>query len=70
MFPGDSGTELDVGFLRSGRIFHSRKRRKTLTGRGSFNTTKEEEDYELALYFDEVSCSKEEDYHSISKGEE
>ena len=40
MFPRDSGTELEAGYLRSGRIFRSGKRRKTITGRGSCSTNR------------------------------
>ena len=46
MFLGDSETELEVGYLRSGRIFRSGKRRKTVTGRGSCIKTRGEY-YEL-----------------------
>ena len=69
MFPGDSGTELDVGYLRSGRIFRSGKRRKTVIGRGSCNMSRGE-DYELMSHFDEGSCDEEEEYQSIFEGEE
>ena len=34
MFPKDSGTELEVGCLRSGRIFRLGQRRNALLGRG------------------------------------
>ena len=33
MFPGSTKHELEVGFLRSGRIFRSGKRRKTVGDR-------------------------------------
>ena len=69
MFLGDSGIELEPGFLRSGRRFKSDKRRKTLLGRGSCNTNQEEEGYELASYLDEGSGDEEEEYQSISEGD-
>ena len=47
MFPGDSGTELDPDLLRSERRLRSDKRRKNMLGRGSCNTDREEEGYEL-----------------------
>ena len=40
MFPGDNGTELKTSYLRSGRIFRSGKRRKTVIGRESFSMTR------------------------------
>ena len=61
MFLGDSGTELESGCLRSKRGFRSGKRIKPLLGRGSCNTTREEEDYELASYLGEGSCDEEEE---------
>ena len=69
MFPGDSGTKLESVFLRSGRIFRYEKRRKTLFGRGSCCTDREEDGYELASYMDEDSCEEEEEYEPMSKGE-
>ena len=33
MFPGSTEPELEVGFLRSGRRFRSKKRRKKIGGR-------------------------------------
>ena len=68
MFPGESGVELDIGYLRSGRLFHLVKRRKFVTDIGSYIMIIGE-DYELALYFDEYSCDKEEEYQPISKEE-
>ena len=62
MFPGDSGTEVEVGCLRG------RKRRKTITIRGSYSATIEE-NYELMLYLDEGSCNEELEYQPISVGE-
>ena len=70
MFPRDSGTELESGCLRSGRRFRSRKRRKTLLGRGSCSTTREEEGYELPSHLDEGSYNREEEYQLISEGDE
>ena len=60
MFPRDSGTELESGFLRCGRRFRFDKQRKTMLGRGIFNTDREEEGYELVSYMDEGSCDEEE----------
>ena len=62
MFPGDSITELEPGFLRSRRRFKFGKRTKTQLERGSCNTYREEEGYEFASYLDEGSCDKEEEY--------
>ena len=70
MFPRDSGTELESGFLRRGRKFRYGKQRKTMLGRGNCSTNKEEEGYELALYLEEAYCDKEEEYQLISEGEE
>ena len=69
MFPGDSETELESGSLRSGRRFRSRKRRSTVTIRGSHGMTGVE-DYDLALHFDKGSCDEEEEYQPIPKKEE
>ena len=69
MFPGDSGIELQLGFLRSGRRFKSDKRRKTLLGRGSCSTNRDEEGYYLISYLDEGSCDEEEEYQLISEGD-
>ena len=69
MVPGDNITELQDSYLRSGRIFRSGKRRKTITGRGSCSTTRGW-DYELASHSDEGSCDKEEEYQLIYEGEE
>ena len=57
MFPGDSGTELEADYLRSGIIFRSGKRRKDVTRRGSFSTTGGE-DYELVSHVDKGSCNE------------
>ena len=64
MFPRDNGTELEAGYLRSGRRFRSRKRRKTLLGRGNFSTTREE-DYDLRSHVDEGYYDEEEEYQLI-----
>ena len=64
MFPGDSGTKLEAGYLRRGRRFRSGKRIKTLIGRGSYSTTRGEY-YELTSHFDEGSCNKEEKHQPI-----
>jgi len=47
MFPGDSETELEPGFLRSGRRFKSGKRRKNMLRTRICNIDQEEEGYEL-----------------------
>ena len=54
MFPGDNGTELEGGCLRSGRIFWLGKRRRTVTRSKSCSMTRGE-DYELMPPFDEGS---------------
>ena len=60
MFPRDSGTELEAGYLRSGGRFRLGKRRKTVIGIGSCSTTKGE-DYKIALQMDKGSCHKKEE---------
>ena len=70
MFPGESGTKLDPGFLRSGRRFGSDKICKTMFERGSCNTEQEEEGYEFASYLDKGSCDEEEEYQLILEGDE
>ena len=70
MFPGYSGTKLYSGFLRSGRRFRYGKQRKTMLGRGSCSTNREEEGYDLASYLDEGYCDEQEEYQSISEGYE
>ena len=67
MFPGDSGTALEGGCLRSGRRFRSGKIRRIVTRRGSWSTTIGE-DYELMSQFDGGSCDEEEEYQPILKG--
>ena len=69
MFPVDRRTKLEGGYLRSGRIFRLRKRRKNMTRRGSCSTTRGE-DYKSTLHFDEGSCDEEEEYQPISEREE
>ena len=69
MFPGDNKIELETGCLGSRRIFRLGKRRKTLLGRGSCSTTREE-DYKLTSHIDEGSCDEEEEYQPIPKIEE
>ena len=61
MFLGDSGTKLEAGYLRSERIFMSRKRRKTLVGKGSCSTTRGEY-YMLMPHLDGGYCDEEEEY--------
>ena len=68
MFLGDSGTELEAEYLRSGRIFRSRKKRKNVTRSGSCSTTKGE-CYDLTLNVDKGSFDKYEEYQSISEEE-
>ena len=69
MLPSDSETSLEGGHLRSGRRFQSRKRRRTVTKRGSGSITREE-DYELTSDFDGGSYVKEEEYKPIPEREE
>ena len=69
MFLADSGTELEGGRLRSGRIFRSEKRRKIVTRRGSSSMTRGD-DYDLESHLDECSCNEKEEYHLISDREE
>ena len=69
MFPGDRGTGLEGGNLRSGRRFRSEKRRRTVTRRGSCGTTRGEY-YELKSHFDEIFIDEEEEYQPISEKEE
>ena len=40
-----------------------------MLGRGSCNTNREEEGYELMSYMDEGSCDEEEEYQPISEGD-
>ena len=57
MFPRDTGTEIQVGYLRSGRRFRLGKRREIVIGRGSCSTTRGG-DYKLALHSNEGSCDE------------
>ena len=66
MFYGNSENELESGFLRSGKIFRSRKRRRNATRRGSCSETIGEE-YELVSYLDRGYCNEEEEYQLISQ---
>ena len=70
MFPGDSGIELESGFLRSRSRFRSAKKRKIFLGRGSCSTNNEEDGYKLASYLDKRPCDEEEEYRPISEGDE
>ena len=57
MFPGRTEPELEVGVLRSGRIFISGKRRKTKRGRWNPSLL-EEREHELRSCEDEGSCDE------------
>ena len=58
MFPGSTKPELEVGVLRSGRIFRLGKRRKT--ERGQHNPSLfEENEHELQSYEYKGSCDEE-----------
>ena len=63
MFPGSSEDELDTGFLRSGRMFRSGKRRNIIGGGRAYSLPKEGE-YGCESHLDEVSCDEEEEYSS------
>ena len=67
MFLGRTEPELEVGVLRSGRIFRLGKRRKTKRGRRNPSLF-EESEHELRSHEEKGSCDKEEDYSPISKG--
>ena len=67
MFPGSTEPKLEVGILRSGRIFRLGKRRKSEKGRRNPSMF-EGSEHELRSYEDEGSCNEEEDYSPISKG--
>ena len=54
-----SETSDECGHLKSGKRFHSNKRRRTVTRRQSFSATRRG-DYELVPYIDKDSCYKEE----------
>ena len=64
MFLGSTKPELEAGFLRSGRRFRFRKRRKTSP------SLFRECDYKVESWLDEGSCDKEEEYQPISEVEE
>ena len=69
MFPKRIEPILEVGVLRSGRKFRSRKRRKTERGRWNpifFDGS----EHKLWSCKDEGSCDEEEDYNLISEGPE
>ena len=64
MFLGSTKPELEAGFLRSGRRFRSRKRRKIERGQRNPSLF-EESEHERRLHEDEGSCDEEEDYSPI-----
>ena len=64
MFPRSANPELETGFLRSGRIFRSGKRRKTEEGRRTPSLF-EESEHELQSQVYKGSCDEEEDYSLI-----
>ena len=64
MFPINSETKQEGGYLRSGRIFQSRKRIRTTPRRASCSAT-EERDYELVLHLNGESCDREEEFKPI-----
>ena len=67
MFPGRTELELEVGVLRSGRIFKLGKRRKT--ERGWWNPSLfEGSEHKLRSCEDEGSYDEEEDYSPILEG--
>ena len=68
MLPRDSGTDIYVGYLRSGRRFRSGKRRKIIPWKESCSTTRWEY-YKIVSHLDERYFDKEEEYHPISEGE-
>ena len=68
MFQGSSEDELDVWFLRIGRRFRSRKRRKVAGGRRAYSLLREGE-YGWESHLNEGSCDEEEEYSLISKRE-
>ena len=67
MFSRSTEPKLEAGFLKSGRRFRSRKRRKTYGGRQTPSLF-EESEYEFQSWLDKGSCDEEEDYNPISKG--
>ena len=56
MFRGSTKTELEVGYLRSGRIFRSRKRRNTIGGRQNPSLF-EESEYKVDSRLNIGSCN-------------
>ena len=69
MFASHRGPDIEIGYLRSGGILWSGKRRRTASRRGSWNMTRGEE-YDLMSHFYEGSCKEEEEYQLISEEEE
>ena len=69
MFPGSTKPELEVGFLRSGRRFRSRKITKTVGGIHNPSLF-EVSEYEVELQLDEGYWDEEEDYSPILEGAE
>ena len=69
MFRGSTEPEIEVGFLRSGRRYRSRKRRKIEEGRRAASLF-EASEQELSSQEDEGSCEEKEDDSLISKGAE
>ena len=67
MFPGSTEPELEAGFLKSGRRFHSGKRRKIVGGRRTPSLF-EESEYEVESWLEEGYCNEEEDYSPIFEG--
>ena len=57
MFPGSTEPKIKYGFLRSGRRFRSRKRRKTVGGRQTPSLF-EESEYEVESWLEEGSCDE------------
>ena len=66
MFPTSFENELDTGFLRSGRRFWSRTRRKVAGGRSAYSFPREGE-YGCESHLDEGSYDEEEEYSLISQ---
>ena len=69
MFPGDNGTELEGGRLRSGRRFWLGNTRRTVTKRRSCNRTGGD-DYDLTSHLEGGSCNEEEEYLPLYEREE
>ena len=64
MFLGSTKPEQEVGFIKSGGKFISRKRRKTENGQPAPSLF-EESEHELQSQVDKCSCDEEEDYSMI-----